>query len=90
MANFVSVKRKILDASIRNDIRQFLKQIWKGYSINNLNHNDFINALRKDKKNVGKELRLILCKGYGKVFKMPQIIDNEFKDWIEEYLKNER
>ena len=88
MANFVSVKRKILDESIRKDIRHFLKRIWKGYSIANLNPNDFVSALRKDKKNVGKELRLILCKGYGKVFKMPQVINNEFKDWIAEYLKN--
>ena len=40
------------------------------------------------KKNVGKELRLILCKGYGEVFKTPQTINNEFKDWIAEYLKN--
>ena len=33
--------------------------------------NNFCDALAKDKKNVGNELRLILCKDYGDLFKAP-------------------
>ena len=46
-------------------------------------------ALSKDKKNVGKELRLILCKDYGKVFKTAQNLDDEFKGWLKDYFKTE-
>ena len=68
MANFVSVKKGMLEDSVRLEIRQFLRRIWKGYSISNLDTDQFCNALSKDKKNVGRELRLILC-GYGDVKK---------------------
>ena len=46
-------------------------------------------ALSKDKKNVGKELRLILCKDYGKVFKISQNLDAEFKGWLKDYFSYE-
>ena len=46
-------------------------------------------ALSKDKKSVGSELRLILCKGYGKVFKDVQSLDAEFKGWLKEYFDKE-
>ena len=89
MANYVSLKRKFLRESIRNEIRELLCKIWGGYSISNLNHIEFIDALKKDKKNVGDELRLILCKGYGEVFKAPQKIDELFEGWIYNYFEYE-
>ena len=65
IANYVSVRKGFLEESVRNDIRKFLEEIWLGFDISNLNINKFTNALSKDKKNVGNELRLILCKrGY--------------------------
>ena len=85
MANFVSVKKGMLEDSVRLEIRQFLRRIWKGYSISNLDTDQFCNALSKDKKNVGRELRLILCEGYGYVKKVPQKLNEEFRGWIVEY-----
>ena len=49
----------------------------------------FCAALAKDKKNVGEELRLILCKGYGKVFKTPVRNDELLHNWLVEYFDNE-
>ena len=89
MANFISVKRKFLKNSVRLEIRDLLRRIWSGYDISNLKLDKFAMALSKDKKNVGKELRLILCKGYGKVFKTAQNLDDEFIGWLEEYFKYE-
>ena len=89
MANFISVKRKFLKNSVRLEIRSLLERIWHGYDISNLDCDRFAVALSKDKKNVGRELRLILCKGYGRVFKTSQDLDSQFKRWLEDYFLNE-
>ncbi len=89
MANYVSVHYNFLSPKIRRDIRKFLSKIWKGFSIKNLDVDKFCNALAKDKKNIGSELRLILCKGYGEVFKVPVKNDEKFKSIILRYFKDE-
>ena len=89
IANYVSMKKKLIGNGVRNEIREFLKKIWKGYNINNIDVNKFIIALTKDKKNVDSNLQLILCKGYGKVFKAAQKIDDDFISWLDDYFKFE-
>ena len=89
MANFISVKMKLLEPRVRKEIRELLQEIWKGYVIKSLDVEKFCGALAKDKKNVGSELRLILCKGYGKVFKAPVRNDEVLQSWLVEYFDNE-
>ena len=89
IANFVSVKRNFISNSIRNEIRELLKKIWDGYNIKNIDVEKFILALKKDKKNIGNDLHLILCKGYGNVFKVQQKVDDNFVSWLNEYFKFE-
>ena len=85
IANFISVKLGLLPESIRLDIKKLLEYIWVGYDIKNLDIEKFAKALSKDKKNIGTELQLILCKGYGKVFKTAQSLNGEFKGWLKDY-----
>ena len=89
MANYISVKRRHLSETVRFEIRELLEKIWTGYDIKNMDIQNFAKALSKDKKNVGQELRLILCKGYGKVFKTAQNLDDEFKGWLRDYFSHE-
>ena len=89
MANYVSVKMKLLDPGVRMKIRELLQEIWQGYDIKKLDVEKFRDALAKDKKNVGSELRLILCKGYGKVFKTPVKNNEHLKNWLWDYFNNE-
>jgi len=89
IANYISVKKKYISMQVRNEIRELLEKIWIGYDIKNIDVEKFATALSKDKKNVGNELRLILCKGYGKVFKDAQCLDDEFKSWLKDYFLNE-
>jgi 3-dehydroquinate synthase len=89
MANFISVKRQFLNNSIRLEVRDLLKRIWSDYDISNIKIDNFAIALSKDKKNVGQELRLILCKGYGNVFKTSQSLNEEFIGWLKEYFTTE-
>ena len=89
MANFVSVKLGYISEKIRQEIRELLEQIWTDFPINDISLNKFKYALSKDKKNVGKELRLILNRGYGKIFKYAMQMDDRFSGWLEEYFANE-
>ena len=88
MANFISVKMGFISEEIRNEIRNVTQFIWEGYSIKNLDKTKLINALRKDKKNVGLKLGLILNKGYGNVFKHLTEPNKEFVSWLDEYFRD--
>lgn len=89
MANFVSVKLGLIPKSVRDEIRAIVINFWPGFEISDLDVDIFIKALSKDKKNVGKQLGLILNKGYGQIFK--NIMDNDemFRSWMIEYFENE-
>ena len=89
ISNFISVKLGYIDNNIRNEIKNLLGEIWKGYHIQHLSVEKMINALSKDKKNVGNKLGLILNKGYGKIFKCIIDADEQFTTWLSEYLENE-
>ena len=89
MANFISVKKGLMLERTRYEIRELLEKIWNEVKIDKLNVSDFSLALSKDKKNIGKKLRLILCKNYGELFIVDQHLNDEFKSWLSEYFINE-
>ena len=90
IANFISVKMDILPIQVRTEIREITNYLCQGYEISDLDVLEFINVLRKDKKNVGSQLGLVLTSGYGKVFKNPISVNSDFKNWISSYIKNEQ
>ncbi len=85
IANFISVKLDFLDKSTRNDIRLLLEKIWSGTSIEDINVDDFENALSKDKKNIGNTYQVILTRGIGKMFKHGITPNKDFTNWLKEY-----
>ena len=87
IANYVSYKMNLIDIIIFQEIHQVVKSIYEGYSIINLDIEDLINTLKKDKKNVGDKLGLILIKDFGKTFKKLVLPDLDFKDNLECYFK---
>lgn len=91
MSNYVSMKKGYINQATRNNSKELFEKIWRGYEqkIRNINVDDFLVALSKDKKNKGKLLGLILNKGYGRVFKDFTENNEEFKSWIEEYFSTE-
>lgn len=89
MANFISVKLGYITENIRIEIRGLLEEIWKGTSIKDIPIEKFKVALSKDKKNVGAELRLILNKGYGNIFKDAMAMNDQFTQWLNEYFDKE-
>lgn len=89
MANFVSVKMGLIPQEIRDEIREIVVNFWPGFEINEIDVDTFINALTKDKKNVGTQLGLILNRGIGDIFKNITDNDDTFKGWIKEYFATE-
>jgi len=87
MANFISVKLGYINDDVRMEILEVLQEIWMGFSLYNISIDVYMNALSKDKKNVGTTLRLILNKGYGKMFVDSVEMTNTFSMWLEEYFE---
>ena len=88
IANFVSVQLGFIQPQVREHIRELLKRIWKGTSIKSLAIEEFKMALSKDKKNIGKTLRLILNKGIGNIV-VHKIEMEKVAPILEEYFSKE-
>lgn len=88
IANFVSLKMGFINEKTRNDILEVTKYIWEGFDIKNIEIDNLVSALKKDKKNVGKKLGLILNNGFGKIFKHFTEPDTDFKNILTEYFKD--
>jgi 3-dehydroquinate synthase len=89
MANFISVKLQLIPEEVRLYIRELLEEIWEGVPINEISLDRFIAALKRDKKNVDSELRLILNQGIGNIFKTGMKPDEQFSRWLAEYFKTQ-
>ncbi len=89
IANFLSVKMGLIPENIRTEIRNVAKTFWPGFPLEDIDVETFIQALSKDKKNVGNQLGLILNKGYGQIFKQLVDADDRFVETMHEYFDEE-
>lgn len=89
IANFISVKMGLIEEELRQQMREVLKLNWGEVPLGHIDVEAFINALRKDKKNVGAEVRVILTRGLGKMFITTLDVDGEALRWINEYFRSQ-
>jgi 3-dehydroquinate synthase len=89
IANFVSMKLGLLSAGDRLRMREILEPIWRPYPLPSFDLTEFMRALRKDKKNVGSQLGLILSEGPGNTSKRLVDVTPEFEGWLTEYFDAE-
>lgn len=85
IANYLSQNLGYISVDLRQTIRELLKMNWNGFELSNIDIQDFLNVLKKDKKNVGSEIKVILTQGFGKMFKATLPIDNKVTGCLEEY-----
>ncbi len=85
IANYLSENFGYISGELRQTIRELLEMNWKGAALGRINVSDFINALKKDKKNIGSEVKVILTRGFGQMFKTTLPIDNKVTGLFEEY-----
>jgi 3-dehydroquinate synthase len=90
IANFLSARLGLMPESLRLEVRGLLARIWEGCSVDSLDVRAFELALGKDKKNVGNELRVILSRGLGQMFKSPLVLDARVSGWLDEWFRDWR
>lgn len=69
LANLVSVDLGLISMQERNEMRQLCKLVFEEIQVPNFDLHEYERALRKDKKNEGNTIGLILTNGMGKAFK---------------------
>lgn len=85
LANFVSVKLNLLCRESYHELHQLLSEIWGETKLGKVNQDTLESALKRDKKNIGSDLRLILTKGVGSMFIVNVPANQDFSHWIREY-----
>jgi 3-dehydroquinate synthase len=84
IANYISVKKGYISEELRERIRELLEMNWGDIRLGSIDLDTYKATLAKDKKAVGKELRVILTKGLGQMFKTPLELDDEVTGWLKE------
>lgn len=87
IANYISLKFNYFSCELFKELEKLLSDIWGQTKPKNLEKDKFLSALKKDKKNVGSDLRLILTKGIGNMFIEIVPLETQFSYWIGEYFQ---
>jgi 3-dehydroquinate synthase len=86
IANYVSMKMGLIDENLYQQMRDVLKLNWNEVSLGEIDLEAMINALRKDKKNIGSQVRVILTRGLGDMFITSLDVEGNGREWLKEYL----
>jgi len=86
MANFISMKLGFISKELFEDLSAFFAKIHSGFDLGDVDCDTFMDALGRDKKNIGADLGLILMRGVGQTFKTLVPPDGQFREWVGEYL----
>lgn len=89
IANYLSYKLGYVDIGFRNKVREMLSLNWKKDELGQIDIDKFVGALKKDKKNVANEVRVILTRGFGQMFKASIDVEGDARKYLVEYFKNE-
>ena len=78
-----------MDISERNRLREVIGLIFSHPEIPKFDLDDLFNALRRDKKNEGLDVKVILSRGVGDMFKSTLSLEGESMELIERYFVDE-
>lgn len=85
MANYVAVRMGMQSEATRERIRRVAKRYWDSEDLKGMETEIFLNALRRDKKNKGQKLGLILCRDFGDAKKHMIDADEDFCRILHDY-----
>lgn len=83
IANYLSARMGYMSEDLRMDIRELLAWNWGQARLPGIDVRDLGAALSKDKKNEGSEIRVILTRGPGQMFKAPLVLDDTVSGWLQ-------
>ena len=87
IANYISLRLGILPENLFNLMRIPIVKNYPEFQLVEDNIEPFLVALSKDKKNVDKDLGVILTKGPGKMVRMKLPFDDKLKDYLDNYIR---
>lgn len=85
IANYVAVRMGILKEETRQQIRDIACLFWSEGELDDYDFDTFLNLLKRDKKNKGNRLGIILCSGLGQLNKHMIEPDEQFCEIIKDY-----
>lgn len=90
LSNCLSEKMGLVSSQFRNEVRHTLELVWKTTELKNIDCQRFFTALRKDKKNEGDKIKVILTRGFGEMFKANLVLEDDLKTFISDYFKQKQ
>jgi 3-dehydroquinate synthase len=90
LANCISVRLGLMGAAERNRLRGVLSEVWGATSVKHVGTHRFLEALKRDKKNEGNDVKVILTKGIGQMFKTTLRLDDDMTSFIASYFATEQ
>ena len=88
LANIISVELGLISKELRNRIRESLAKSFTGTELPHIDIDLIFSALRKDKKNQGKDIKVILTRGIGDMFKTTLEHNKENEMCIRNFFEN--
>ncbi len=85
IANHLSLQLGYISEGERQDMRELLAWNFSSTELSGITVEEFLDALSKDKKNVGSEFRVILTRGPGKMFKTGLERNETVAAWLQDW-----
>ena len=86
MSNFFSLQYNLINKTMFNEIQHQMNKIVNLADLKKINVKNFLSIIKKDKKNKKNQIRLILTKGFGKMFIKNFNSDLKFTSLFEKYI----
>ncbi len=88
LANCLSARAEFIAMSVRNSIRPILARVWQETTLPEIDIDRFLAALARDKKNEGTQVKVILTRGPGDMFKATIALDAETRAFFAHYFSD--
>ena len=85
IANFLSLNINLITQKEFEEMHDVLSNIYKNIQPVKINSKQYIQQLKKDKKNINENLRCILTKGVGKMVIKELSFDSNLIDMLSDY-----
>lgn len=92
IANLLSFKRGIMTKAKHKELEDIIRIYYPEFDLASVPIHEIIKYMKRDKKRVGKDLTMILCRDIGDQIKFDDIKEDEINDTIKEFIysKNSR
>lgn len=87
LANCLSARASLMPMAVRNRVRPLLARIWHGTDLPEIDLDRFLAALTRDKKNEGAQIKVILTRGPGDMFKTTLALDASTRTFIARFFR---